>query len=296
MATLVKKIDIHVHSTPKKYIDRITGGDLTTPEELRKMYDHYGIEFGVQLPTIHPESIAYQVTNEMSYDMVQAHPETYVWFCNLDPRMMLNSEKLDFGYFIEHYKAMGAKGIGEMCCNMDMDDPLVENLFRHAEKHNMPVTIHIGDYRNDYGLIDSLGLPKLERALQKFPNLKILGHSQKFWAEISGDCNEERRAGYPTGKVTPGGRVPELLRKYPNLLGDLSAGSGENAIMRDPEFGYAFLEEFQDKLFFGTDTCDPRNVWSLPFFLDDAVQNGKISQDCYNKVCRENALKLLGMK
>lgn len=295
MATLVKKIDIHVHSTPKKYLDRPTGGDLTTPEELRKIYDNLGIDFGVQLPVVHHESVAYQVTNEMTYDMVNEHPETYVWFCNLDPRMMYNSSKTDFSYFIEHYKAMGAKGIGELCCNMDMDDPLVQNLFYHAEKCEMPVTIHIGNHRNDYGLIDALGLPKLEATLKKFPKLKILGHSQKFWAEISGDCTEELRKGYPQGKVVPGGRTVELLRNYPNLLGDLSAGSGGNAIMRDPDFGYAFLEEFQDKLFFGTDYCDPRNEFPLGAFLDEAVMAGNISQTCYNKVCRENALKLLGM-
>ena len=300
MPYTVKKIDIHVHSTPKKYIQRIgfdsvPNGDLTTPEELRAMYDRMGIEFGVQLPVVHCESAAYQVTNEMSYDMVQAHPETYVWFCNLDPRMMLNSTKTNFTYFIEHYKAMGAKGIGELCCNLYFDDPKVENLFYHAEKCGMPVTFHIGNDGDDYGLIDELGMPRLEKALQKFPNLKFLGHSQKFWAEISADCTKESRDGYPTGKVIPG-RVVELLRKYPNLLGDMSAGSGGNAIMRDPEFGYAFLEEFQDRLYYGTDICDPRNEFLLGGFLDDAVMTGKISQTCYNKICRENHLKLLDME
>ena len=85
------------------------------------------------------------------------------------------------------------------------------------------------------------------------------------------------------------------MRKYPNLCGDLSAGSGQNALMRDPEFAYKFLEEFQDRLYFGTDICSPTNDFKLTFFLDEAVENGHISQECYNKVCRENALKLLGM-
>ena len=293
MAKLVKKIDIHVHSTPRKALERLCGGDMTTPDELRQMYDRMGIEFGVELPATHPESNAYLVTNEMAYEMVQAHPETYVWFCNLDPRLASNSPDMDFSYFIEYYKKMGAKGIGELCCNLDMDDPLVDNLFHHAEKCDMPVTIHIGSYRNDYGLIDSLGLPKLERALKKFPNLKILGHSQKFWSEISGDCTEENRGGIPSGPVVPGGRVVELMRKYPNLLGDLSANSGGNAVMRDPEFGYAFMEEFQDRLYFGTDICDPRNEFALSGYLDDAVMSGKLSQQAYEKISRENALKLL---
>ena len=108
----------------------------------------------------------------------------------------------------------------------------------------------------------------------------------------------------PGGRVHPrvgGGRVGggrpvrvvELLRKYPNLCCDLSAGSGENAIRRDPEFGYAFLEEFQDRLYFGTDICAPHNEMGLSKYLDEAVTQGHISQIAYEKICRENALRLL---
>ena len=93
--------------------------------------------------------------------------------------------------------------------------------------------------------------------------------------------------------MTPGGRLVELLRNYPNMYGDLSAGSGANAVMRDPAFGYKFLEEFQDKLFFGVDYCEPGNFMPLSQYLDDAVENGHISQKAYNKICRENLLALL---
>jgi len=91
--------------------------------------------------------------------------------------------------------------------------------------------------------------------------------------------------------------VVELMRKYPNMCGDLSAGSGFNAVSRDPEFGYAFLEEFQDRLYYGTDISDSqdgnRPMLQLAAFLDDAVTNGKISYDAYYKISRGNALKLL---
>ena len=156
----------------------------------------------------------------------------------------------------------------------------------------MPVLFHIGGPTGDYGLIDDIGLPRLEKVLQMFPNLQFLGHSQKFWAEISSDVTEESRYGFPTGKVTPG-RVVELMRKYPNLCGDISAGSGGNAVMRDPEFGYAFLEEFQDRLYFGTDICSIKNERPLSFWLDKAVEDGNISQIAYEKICRENAYALL---
>ena len=290
---LVKKIDIHVHSTRKKGIPRPNGTDYANAEELRGLYDRMGIEFGVLLPSVNLEGTFHPNTNDDMMELAQQHPETFVWFCNVDPRAGWNSTTANLSYFLEYYKSKGAKGVGELCCNLPFDDPYTENLFYHAEKCGLPVTFHIGEKGNDYGLIDEPGLPLLEGALKKFPNLIFLGHSQKFWAEISSDVGD--RNGYPTGKVQPGGRIVELMRKYPNLCGDLSAGSGQNALMRDPEFAYQFLEEFQDRLFFGTDICAPSDWFELSFFLDDAVENGHISQECYNKVCRENALRLLGM-
>ncbi|MCL2517763.1 MAG: amidohydrolase family protein [Oscillospiraceae bacterium] len=290
---IVKKIDMHVHTSLKKSIPRAGGGNFTTADELLKMYDHLGIEKGVQLPDIGPECAYAIQTNEEAMDLTAAYPDKFYWFCNIDPRWGGNSPNTDLSYFIDYFKERGAKGVGEICVNLYFDDPLVDNLFRHCEMRGMPVIFHIGRMGNDYGLVDDAGLKRLERSLQKFPNLKFLGHSQKFWAEISGNCTEENRGGYPIGPVTPGGRVVELMRNYPNLYGDLSAGSGENAIMRDFEFGWKFLEEFQDRLFFGTDICDPGNKLVLSFHLDDAVESGHISQECYNKICRKNALALL---
>ena len=147
-----------------------------------------------------------------------------------------------------------------------------------------------------YGIQDSLGLPRLERMLKKHPKLKILGHSMMFWSGISGDVTRENMNGYPSGKVTPGGPLVRLMREYEFLYGDMSAGSGGNAIMRDTEFGCKFIEEFQDKLFFGTDICSPKNDMRLSFWLDDVAEKGLISETAYRKVCRLNALKLLGLE
>ena len=101
--------------------------------------------------------------------------------------------------------------------------------------------------------------------------------------------------GYPQGKVTGDGRIACLMREYPNLYGDMSAGSGGNAFMRDPAYAYRFIEEFADRLLFGTDICSPKNVFKLSSWLDESLMNGCISQENYNKICRENALKLLGL-
>jgi predicted TIM-barrel fold metal-dependent hydrolase len=85
----------------------------------------------------------------------------------------------------------------------------------------------------------------------------------------------------------------------PNVYGDVSAGSGFNAISRDPQFGYWFLNECQDKLLFGTDVCAPKNrndvLINLKNFMDEAVRDGHISQDVYDKVMGGNAVRLLGL-
>ena len=43
------------------------------------------------------------------------------------------------------------------------------------------------------------------------------------------------------------------LADHPNLFGDISANSGNNALSRDAAFTAAFLERHQDKLIFGSD-------------------------------------------
>jgi len=92
----------------------------------------------------------------------------------------------------------------------------------------------------------------------------------------------------------------ELLRNYPNLYADLSpatGGSGFNAIRRDPDFGYAFLEEFQDRLLFATDLANPNTSedMALAPYLHEAVRGARISREAYEKIAHGNAEKLLGL-
>ena len=102
--------------------------------------------------------------------------------------------------------------------------------------------------------MDDPRLPGLERALKKFPKLIFIGHSQQFWFEMAKTdvTDPETRNSCPFGPFVEG-RVPELMRQYPNLYCDLSANSGQTALLRDPTYGLAFVKEFQDRLMFGTD-------------------------------------------
>ena len=286
---ILPKIDIHSHCVPEPLTWRTNGQTFCTPAELRHMYDELGVEKAVLLP------LPRDLSSREARNMVRDFPDTFGWwFCNYDPITEVNDPEADIGRDLEFYKAAGARGIGEIVWNLPFDDPNILNLFRHAERCGLPVLFHIGKKGKDYGLVDEVGLPRLEKVLGMFPNLKFIGHSQKFWAEI-GQCDEKDRGGYPTGKVIPG-RVVELMRKYPNLYGDISAGSGANAMIRDPEFSYGFLEEFQDRILFGLDICAPQDSGirvQQGAFLDEAMLAGKISYAVYEKVCRGNALALL---
>lgn len=295
------KIDVHVHSTLFHTTRRFNGMSYTTPAELRPMYDYLGIEKGIDLPSVAPDCCTRLIPSEEVQEMVRQFPETYDWFCNIDPRWGSNSPEADLSQFILYWKDQSAKGVGEVTAHLDMTDPRVLNFFKHCAACAMPVTIHIGkEGMGDYGLIDGPGLPGLEQVLAENPSLVILGHSQNFWVEIGGDGPSLPRNSYPRGKVIPGGRVVSLMRRYPGLHGDLSAGSGSNAVMRDPDFGYAFLEEFQDRLYFGTDICAKENIENpmllLSSWLDEAVDRGYISSAAYRKICRGNAEKILAMQ
>jgi predicted TIM-barrel fold metal-dependent hydrolase len=186
-------------------------------------------------------------------------------------------------------------GVGEYLPNIPLDDPINMNLYTQVEEIGLPLTFHLApEQGGHYGCVDEIGLPRLERVLQSFPDLVYLAHAQVFWSEISADVTGVERMGYPEGKVTPG-RVVELMRRYPNLHGDLSANSGYNAISRDLEFGLCFLEEFQDRLYFGTDIAHAVQDLPLVSYLRDLRARDLISEDAYDKVTWGNASRLLGL-
>lgn len=294
----IKKIDIHAHVTV--YPDLIprfprNGQRFPSCQELLEFYDRLNIEKGVLLPLVAAEGQFAQMSNENCIIASRMHPDRFIWFCNVDPRAASNHENADLRYIIEHYKALGARGLGELTAQLYADDPKIDNLFSACEACDFPVIIHISPKMGYwYGIVDELGLPRLEKMLQKHPKLKVIGHSQPFWAEMSAGLTEEQRDDYPTGKVVKG-RIWELMSKYENLYCDLSAGSGMNAMMRDPDNAAEFMHTFADRVLYGCDLCGYTYDKFIVFdqFLDNLVESGKLSEADYRKIVRENAIKIL---
>jgi len=296
----ILKIDIHAHTVAHPDLvppHHETHERFLSAEELIGFYDRLGIEKGVLQPIVSPEAQSFIMTSEDSKIDADRYPERLLWFCNVDPRAVRNRPSSNLVYLLEHYKSLGAKGVGEVTANLPVDDPMMENLFEACAAAEMPVLIHISPRVGiGYGIVDDLGLPRLEKMLKKHPKLHIIGHSQPFWSEMSGDNTEEIRNGYPTGPVR-NSRLVRLMRECENLSCDISAGSGLNALTRDPEHAASFLTEFADRVYYGCDICASYNThpFRLNAFLDELRENGAISETVYRKICRENAVRLLGI-
>ena len=301
---MIKFIDIHGHCVQEHCVPYSDGylkgwNRVSTPEEMLEFYERQGVEKGVILPLGNAENMAQSQSNEEVLNIARMHPGRFIPFCNIDPRNYLNDFTSPFADGLRWYRDRGCKGLGEMCCNLSILDARVQALFKAAEEVGFPVTFHLAPFTgNNYGLVDLPGLPGLELCLQRFPNLKFFGHSQAFWCEIGKYTGQQARFGFPKGPVDEG-RVPELMRKYPNLHGDLSAGSGTNALTRDRTYAIRFLEEFQDRLLFGMDICSPegeRRFHRGPdLFLRDLLAKGEISETVFRKVARGNAERILGV-
>jgi len=289
-------IDIHGHVQKRPGIMRGGKPCFASPEALIERHDAVGIERGVLLPMVSVECNYVSQSNEEILEIAETFPGRFIPFCNIDPRAISNSCDAPLGDLLGYYRDQGCKGIGEVCANLPFLDPLMQNLFKHVQDVGFPLTFHIAHRIGGiYGIYDDPGLPQFETTLQRFPKLKFLCHSQSFWAEMAPLDTPADRGGYPNYPVTKEGVVPWLLRRYENVYGDLSAGSGHNALARDPDYAVRFINEFQDRLLFGTDICAPDTPTPLVDFLTGLRDSGKISETIFNKIARENAIKLLGL-
>jgi len=297
-------IDIHAHAY-RKHPPFVV--QFCTAEQVLKRYDEVGIERGALLPIVSPEIYLPQA-NEDILEMVEQYPDRFIPFCNVDPRALTNSADAPLGDLLRYYRDQGCKGLGEVMLNVPVMHPMVQNLFKHAQDVGLPVIFDGSDQvGGDFGLYDDPGLPQLEHTLQRFPNLIMLGHGPVFWAEIGRlETPADRSSVFrpdgtqvgrrPSGPIKEEGVVPKLFRRYPNLYGDLSDANPWNALARDPQYGPKFLTEFQDRLLFGTDICGFDTPFPMVDLLLEWRESGKISEEVFNKVARENAVKLLDLE
>ncbi|MGJ5814271.1 amidohydrolase family protein [Paludibaculum fermentans] len=153
----------------------------------------------------------------------------------------------------------GAVSIGELKFHLALDSKEMRRVYDIAAEFQVPVMMHIQNFPHFAGELPyNTGYPEFDKVLRAYPRTTFIGHGDLFWAHISADVPTDR--GYPAGPVKAGGLTDRWLSDFPNLYGDLSANSGNNALSRDPEFSRGFLSRHKTKLIFGSDcSCSDGN-------------------------------------
>ncbi len=276
-------IDMHTH------LGQTWNSTVTlTAEVLLRWMDAHRIARAVVLPLISPESSSYPLTSDFVLAETKPHRDRLIPFCSIDPRTSFRGGHQGLVDMLKRYVDAGAKGFGEHKPGIAFDDPRNLRLFAACAEAKLPVLFHLDNQRNT----DKPGLPGLEKVLQETPEGTFIGHGPGWWASISGDITQAGLAGYPKGKVVAGGAIDRLMEDYPNIYGELSAGSGANSISRDLAFGQQFLIRRQDRIMFGTDFLAPeQHVPQFELF----EQQLTLPADVQQKIYRNNARRLLGL-
>ena len=227
-------LDLHQHSP---YSGR-------TDEQMIAHQERMGISRTVLLPAGARYGLAAGAgRNDSCYGLAKKYPGKFVFFANEGPSPDSTRDE------IEKYLKLGAIGIGEQKFPVDADSAHVHLIAQIAREYKVPVLLHFE--HNTY----NIAFQRFYRILEKYPAVNFIGHAQTWWGNIDKDLAQEVL--YPRTRVTPGGITDRYLSDYGNMYGDMSAGSGLNALLRDEEHARGFLERHQNKLIYGSDCSDP---------------------------------------
>lgn len=226
-------IDIHQHTN---YSGR-------TDAQLIAHQRTMGISKTVLLPAGSKYGLAASAGgNDTVVAIARKYPKEYVFFANELPDIPETRP------VIEKYLKMGAIGIGEQKFPVQCDSPHIDLIAEIAHYFDVPVLLHF--QHKTY----NLGFENFHKVLERHPQVSFIGHAQTWWGNI--DKNADQTVMYPKGPVTRGGISDKLLSDYPNMYGDMSAGSGLNALLRDEDHAKEFLARHQNKLLYGSDCND----------------------------------------
>ena len=220
--------------------------------------------------------------NEACYQFARAHPDAFGFAANEVP------DTPDAVREIARYLKRGAVLIAEQKFGVECDSPEMQRIYTLAREHRVPVLMHWQYKMYNYGF------ERFYKILEKYPDVNFLGHAQTWWGHIDRN-HTDQSVMYPKGPVTPGGLTDRYLSGYPNMFGDLSAGSGNNALTRDEDFTRNFLQRHQDKLVYGSDCSDhegtgPKCIGTQTIA---AIRRLAPSKGVERKLLYENAKKLM---
>lgn len=222
-----------------------------------------------------------------AYEVCRRYPNRFILgYCPhpLDPEAL--------GKLAAAIDILQARVCGEWKFTLPIDDPRCLELFKLAGKRGLPVVLHldvpylpprggryVGHFKWKGGTVANL-----ERALLACPETNFIGHAPGFWRELTGDADNYPEA-YLKPPLKPGGRLPGMFERHPNLYADLSAGSARRALQADPAFAHELLLRFPDRFLFARDTYGSE--------LMDFLKTLDLTDDVWQKIGWENAERLI---
>jgi predicted TIM-barrel fold metal-dependent hydrolase len=246
---------------------------LPAGRPVRTPSTHQGIANGLQ---------AQALGNEACYAFATTHAREFAIGANEVPDLAEAPRE------IERYLKRGALLIGEQKFGVECDSPEMQRIYRLAEAHGVPVLLHWQFKMYNHGF------ERFHKMLEKYSKVNFIGHAQTWWANVD-KAHLDQTVMYPKGPVTAGGLTDRYLSDYANMYGDLSAGSGQNALTRDEPFARDFLARHQDKLLYGSDCNDldgggPKCIGAQTIAI---IRRLAASKAIERKLFYENAKKLL---
>jgi len=258
--------------------------------------------------------------------LVQAYPDKFALFVQIDASRVDEPDFADYvAARVKDFVSRGARGIkfhkslglgvkdsaGKM---LKPDDARLRPIWEAAARHNIPVTIHIGDPMAFFDTIDKFNerFEELdEHPSWAFTDPKFYRFEELMTAQenLLRDNPDTRFIIAHVGSMSEDlPRVGLLLDKYPNMCVDTAERIAE--LGRQPYSSRAFLIKYQDRVLYGTDlypkaanisgnyrffeTFDeyfPYNDW-------DEHQQGRwniygvgLPDDVLRKIYRENAMR-----
>lgn len=267
-------IDIHMHQFP----DRMSGGNTAKKGGSAARTE---AQFLAHQKAINAVGSVILGGNDYDYEFIKAEPNRYVRFASG------GQAGGDRAAVVEKALKNGARGIGEH--RWEGDIPYTKAILDMAKAYDVPILFHFQQAQFPAAVYS-----EFYKTIEKYPTVKFIGHAIDWWGAV--DKNYDYKAGtYPRGRITPGGLTDQWLTRYPNLHCDLSATSGNTALLRDPDFAKDFVNRHQDRIMFGSDcpctTGAVATCWSVIKLV--AINQLQLSDAVRQKIFLTNAQKLL---
>jgi predicted TIM-barrel fold metal-dependent hydrolase len=257
------------------------------------------------------------------------HPGRFELWCGID---FTGYDQSGFGPAaiaeLESCRRAGAAGVGEISdkgqgisygtgesrvfAKMHLDDPRLNALWEKCADLGLSVNVHIGEDQWMYGPMDETNDGLMNAFAWRLDNQPgLLSHDQLL-ATLERTAVKHPRtifiACHFANCCADLGRLGTMLDAHPNLYADISARYGETAPI--PRFMAGFYERYQDRLLYGTDMGDAREMYQATFrILETAdehfyefelfdyhwpLHGFALADGILKKIYRDNALKIAG--